>query len=88
MFTIDVIAKYTPAPFSVQRKNAEDAEALYQQVLSAIETGNPKVLELTCEKMPDKKVAVLSSEIIATQISQKSGSQNTGKPPGFMAMVE
>lgn len=86
MFTIDIILKYTPVPFSVQRKSAEDAEAIYQQVIESIRSGNPAILELTCEKMPDKKIAVVTSEISGVQISQKSGAAATGRPPGFVAL--
>ena len=88
MFSIDIIVKYTPSPFSVQRKSAEDAETLYQQILESIRSGNPQVLELTCEKMPEKKIAVVSSEISGVQISQKSGAAATGRPPGFVALTQ
>lgn len=86
MFTIDIILKYTPVPFSVQRKSAEDAEAVYQQVVESIRSGNSQVLELTCEKMPEKKIAVLTSDISGVQISQKSGAAAAGRPPGFVAL--
>lgn len=83
MFTIDIIVKYVPMPLSVQRKSEEDAQKVYQEVLEAIGSGNPVLLELTCEKMPEKKITVKSSEISAVQISQKSGAAATGRPPGF-----
>lgn len=83
MFTIDIILKYVPMPLSVQRKSEEDAQKVYQEVLEAIGSGNPALLELTCEKMPEKKITVKSSEISAVQISQKSGAAATGRPPGF-----
>lgn len=88
MFTIDIIVKYSPVPFSVQRKSAEDAETVYQQVLESIRSGNPQILELTCEKMPDKKIAVLTAEISGVQISQKSGAAATGRPPGFVTLTQ
>lgn len=83
MFTIDIILKYVPMPLSVQRKSEEDAQKVYQEVLEAIGSGNPALLELTCEKMPEKKITVKTSEISAVQISQKSGAAATGRPPGF-----
>ena len=49
MFIIDVSLKNTPVTFSVQRKTAEDAEALYQQLLEALRSGHPAVMEFTCE---------------------------------------
>ena len=59
MFTIDIIVKYTPVPLSVQRKSAEDAEAIYQQIVESIRSGNPQILELTCEKIPEKKLSLI-----------------------------
>lgn len=87
MFTIDIIVKYVPMPLSVQRKSEEDAQKVYQEVLEAIRSGNPALLELTCEKMPEKKISVKTSEISAVQISQKSGTAATGRPPGFVGAL-
>lgn len=87
MFTIDIIVKYVPMPLSVQRKSEEDAQKVYQEVLEAIRSGNPALLELTCEKMPEKKISVKTSEISAVQISQKSGAAATGRPPGFVGTL-
>ncbi|MBE9123777.1 MULTISPECIES: hypothetical protein [Microcoleaceae] len=87
MFSIDMIVKNTPVSLSVQRKLAEDAEAVYQQVVEAIRNSQPQILELTCEKNPEKKVAVLSSEISGVVISQKSGAASSGRAPGFVSMT-
>ena len=85
MFIIDLTLKNTAANLSVQRKTAEDAEAVYQDVLSAMRSGTP--LELTCEQMQGKKLTVLSSEIIAVQLSEKSSTASSGRPPGFLALA-
>jgi hypothetical protein len=87
MFTIELILKYTPMPFSVQRKEKDGADALYQQILAAITSGSPKILELTCEKQEGKKIAILSSEISAVQVSEKS-SAGKSNSPGFFALAE
>jgi len=87
MFSIDMIVKNTPISLSVQRKSAEDAEAVYQQVVEAIRNSQPQILELTCEKNPEKKVAVVSSEICGVVISQKSGAASAGRAPGFVSMT-
>lgn len=87
MFSIDIIVKNTPVSLSVQRKLAEDAEAVYQQVLEAMGNSQSQILELTCEKNPEKKVAVVSSEISGVVISQKSGAASTGRAPGFVSMT-
>ncbi len=85
MFTIDLTLKTNPVSLSVQRKTPEDAEALYQKILAALRSGSSEVLELTCDRQPEKKIAILSDQISAVQISQKSGSAASGKPPGFFA---
>ncbi|AHJ27473.1 hypothetical protein NSP_11310 [Nodularia spumigena CCY9414] len=71
MFTIDLSIKNTAFPVSVQRKTAEDAEAIYQLILAAMRSGNPDIVELKCEGKTEKKVAVRSSEISGVQIVQK-----------------
>lgn len=72
---------------SVQRKTIEGAESLYHEILAAMRGGSSEILELTCEKMPEKRVAVYINEIIAVQLSQKSGASPSGKAPGFAALV-
>ena len=88
MFTIDLTLKNTPMPLSVQRKDAEGAEAVYQKIIKAMQTQNPSLLELTCEKQPEKKVAVLSDQISAVILSQKSGATASGRAPGFFTPAE
>ncbi len=89
MFIIDLTLKNTPLTLSVQRKSEEDAKAVYQQILDAIQSGNPVALELTCEQQTEKKIGVLVSEISAVQISEKSGTAAaSGRPPGFFALAE
>jgi hypothetical protein len=70
-------------PVAVQRKELADAEALYGQVRQALETGSPRVLELTCEKEEDKRISLLSSELVAVQLYEKSATGSGGKRPGF-----
>jgi hypothetical protein len=43
---------------------------------------------LTCEKQPDKKVAVLSDQISAVIVSQKDSAAATGRVPGFLSLAE
>jgi hypothetical protein len=89
MFIIDLALKSTPAMLSVQRKTMEDAQAVYQQVLNAIRSGNPVILELTCEQQPDKKMGILVSEIAAVQMAEKSTTgTSSGRAPGFFVLTE
>jgi hypothetical protein len=88
MFTIDLTIKNTALPISVQKKEAQDADAVYQEVVAAMRSDAPKLIELTCDKQEGKKVAVLSSSIGAVILSQKDGAAAAGRVPGFFAAAE
>ncbi len=87
MYSIDITLKLSPIPISVQRKDAETAESLYQAIVDAMRSSTVQLLELTCEKQPDKKVAVFSDQISAVIVSQKSGAASAGRVPGFVALT-
>ena len=55
----------SPMPISVQRKESGDAESVYQQVRHALEQGQPRLLEMTCEKVEGKRLSVLTSGVLA-----------------------
>ena len=82
MYSIELTIKLSPLPLIVQRKVHGDAQRLYCEVKDAIKKGNQRFLELTCEKVEDKKITVLVSEITAVQIYEKT-STGTSKRPGF-----
>jgi hypothetical protein len=88
MFSIDLTLKNTPVPLSVQRKSAEEAEATYQQILKAMQSDSAQLVELHCDHQADKKIGVLSNQIGAVMISQKSGAAGAGRTPGFFALAE
>ena len=83
MYCIELTIKFSPLPLLVQRKEHSDAETLYNQISDSIQKGNPKLIEIKCEKVEDKKIAVLVSEILAVQIYEKTGGSAGGKRPGF-----
>ena len=83
MYSIELTIKLSPFPLIVQRKEHEDAKRVYSEVIDAIQKGNPRLLELTCEKVEDKKITFLVSEIIAVQIYEKTSSSGSSKRPGF-----
>ena len=89
MIFIDLTLKNTAFPVSVQRKTSEDAEAVYTEIVQAMRSGQPEIMELTCDRQTEKKVAVRVSEILSIQIAQKDGSAVGGnRPPGFFALGE
>ncbi len=83
MYVIEIALKLSPLPLSVQRKSAHDAQALYSKVCQCMANGQPRLLELTCEKVEDKKVTVLVQELLAVQIYEKTAASGGSKRPGF-----
>jgi hypothetical protein len=86
MYDIDLIVKSTPVPLSIQRKSEEDANAVFAQIQGAIESGEPKLLLLTCEGKTEKQLAIVTSELSAVQLSQKAMGVGDGKRTGFFTL--
>lgn len=87
MFTLDLLIKYSSMPISVQKNEEKDAQDLYKKILTAMGAEKPEIIELTCDKEQDKKFAILSENITGVIISEKSGSSNAGKTPGFVNAI-
>ena len=83
LYVIELALRMSPVPVSVQRKEQEDAEALYQQIRQGLELSQPRMMELTCEKVEGKKVSVLISEVLAVQLYEKTAATGGSKRPGF-----
>ncbi|MEO0867404.1 MAG: hypothetical protein AAFY17_02940 [Cyanobacteria bacterium J06642_11] len=88
MYIVELSMKHTALPMSVQKKTSEAADEAYGAVLNALKTGQPVILELTCDKQEGKKLSVLVSEVAAVQVYEKSGgTSSSGKAAGFFAMA-
>jgi len=83
VYVIELALKLNPLPVSVQRKALADAESVYQQIRQCLEQGQPRLLELTCEKVEDKKVTIVTTEVLAVQIYEKTAATGGVKRPGF-----
>ena len=83
MYLIELALKLSPLPLSVQRKKLEDAKALYNFLKESVETGKPRLIELSCEQSEDKKIAVLVSEVLAVQMYEKTSGAGGNRRPGF-----
>jgi hypothetical protein len=87
MFTVELTLKNTALPLSVQKKEIEDAEKLYNDISEVIRNGSSSLIELTCDQQPHKKINVLASELAAVQIFEKTSTATaSGRPPGFFAL--
>ena len=87
MITINLLVRYIPTPLSVEKEEEAAAQALYNEVLEAMKSSVPRIVELTCDKQTDKKIAVISDQITGVVLSQKDGSNTGGKVPGFFAAI-
>ncbi len=83
MYIIELVLKLNPIPLSVQRKELKDAEVIYKDLRHCLEKGNSRLIDLTCEVVKGKKIAVISNEILAVQIYEKTASSTGIKRPGF-----
>jgi len=83
LYVIELALKLTPLPLLVHRKNLRDAEVVYSNVRKSMERDQPRLLELTCEKVEGKKVTVLTQEILAVQMYEKTAASGGTKRPGF-----
>jgi len=83
LYVIELALKLTPLPLLVHRKNLRDAEIVYSNVRKSMERDQPRLLELTCEKVEGKKVTVLTQEILAVQMYERTAASGGTKRPGF-----
>ncbi|WP_017324676.1 hypothetical protein [Synechococcus sp. PCC 7336] len=88
MYTIELTIKGSSAILAVQRKEEQDAEKVYRQVVDAIAQGKSGILELSCERT-EKKATVLIEQIAAVQLTPKTSKTGaTGSRAGFFAQLE
>ena len=84
MYTLELSLRYSPFPISIQKKEYGDVSKIFQEVKNAmIDNNSSTLIELQCEKINSKSIAVLSNEIIAVQIYEKSAIAGGTKRPGF-----
>jgi hypothetical protein len=83
MFVVELSLRLSPMPIAVQRKDQEPALALYREIRQALESSEPRVLELHCDKDEHKHISLLTSEIVAVQTYEKSAGGGGGRRPGF-----
>ena len=84
MYTLELTLRYSPFPISIQKKDFDEVSRIFQEIKDAMRNNDSSLLiELQCEKIKSKSLAVLSHEIIAVQIYEKSAIAGGTKRPGF-----
>ena len=74
MYSLELSLRYSPFPLSIQKKEFDDVKRIYDGIKTAmnetLESSN--LIELSCDKVQDKLIAVRAKEIISVQIYEKS----------------
>ena len=90
MYLLELSLRYSPFPLSVQKKEFDDVKQIYDEIKNSMnetaETSN--LIELRCDKVQDKLIAVRVQEIIAVQIYEKSSVAGGAKRPGFSLNID
>ena len=85
MYSLELSLRYSPFPLSIQKKEFEDVKRIYDEIknsMNGTEEFN-NLIELKCDKVQDKSIAVRAQEIISVQIYEKSSVAGGAKRPGF-----
>tara|TARA_A100001035_G_C27648489_1_gene438064 strand:- start:284 stop:556 length:273 start_codon:yes stop_codon:yes gene_type:complete len=85
MYSLEISLRYSPFPLSIQKKELEDVKKIYDEIKGSMNEnlGTSNLIELKCDKVQDKIIAVKAQEIISVQIYEKSSVAGGSKRPGF-----
>ena len=85
MYSLEISLRYSPFPISIQKKDYDSVKRIYDEIKDSMNTENQnsKLIELSCEKIQDKLITVLSKEVISVQMYEKSAVAGGSKRPGF-----
>ena len=85
MYTLELTLRYSPFPISIQKKEYDQIKQIFSEIKNSMRDSNNNsiLIDLECEKMKGKLIAVLVNEIIAIQIYEKSAVAGGSKRPGF-----
>ena len=90
MYSLELTLRYSPFPISIQKKEFEDVKRIYEEIKNSMNQTleNSSLIELSCDKVQDKLIAVKSQEIISVQIYEKSSVAGGSKRPGFSLNID
>ena len=90
MYSLELSLRYSPFPLSIQKKEFEDVKRIYGEIKNSMSENAEasKLIELKCDKVQDKLIAVRAKEIISVQIYEKSSVAGGSKRPGFSLNID
>ena len=85
MYLLELSLRYSPFPVSIQKKDYDHVKRIYDEIKNTMNdnASNSNLIELECEKVKDKLIAVRVQEVISVQIYEKSSVAGGAKRPGF-----
>ncbi len=85
MYSLELSLRYSPFPLSIQKKEYEEVKRIYDQIKNSMDDSNQSsnLIELNCDKVQDKLIAIRGQDIISVQIYEKSSVAGGAKRPGF-----
>ena len=90
MYSLELTLRYSPFPLSVQKKEYEEVKRIYDEIKNlmneSLETS--RLIELRCDKVQDKIIAVRAQEVISVQLYEKSSVAGGSKRPGFSLNID
>ena len=90
MYSLELSLRYSPFPISIQKKEFEEAKRIFDEIKNTMneKIENSHLIELSCDKVQDKLIAVRAKEIISVQIYEKSSVAGGAKRPGFSLNID
>ena len=90
MYSLELSMRYSPFPLSIQKKEFEDVQKIYDEIKNAMKENleSSNLIELRCDKVQDKLIAVRTKEIISVQMYEKSSVAGGAKRPGFSLNID
>ena len=90
MYSLELSMRYSPFPLSIQKKEFEDVQQIYDEIKNAMNENleSSNLIELRCDKVQDKLIAVRAKEVISVQIYEKSSVAGGSKRPGFSLDID
>ena len=71
MYSLELSLRYSPFPLSIQKKEFDDVKRIYDEIKDSMNetTETSKLIELKCDKVQDKLIAVRAPEIISLALT-------------------
>ena len=90
MYSLELSLRYSPFPLSVQKKEFDEVKRIYDEIKSSMNENleSSNLIELRCDKVQDKLIAVRIKEILSVQIYEKSSVAGGSKRPGFSLDID